>query len=74
MGGMLTDELGGHGLAVQPLLQIVEGLDDTITQDQKLAIGDAAKRSECCDDVGKAAEMSSPERENSRVSKPLALI
>ena len=54
VGRVLVDELARDGLAVEALLQVVEGLNGAVPDDQKLAIGDAAKGGEGLDDVGEA--------------------
>ena len=55
-------QLRRDGLAVEPLLQHVEGLHAAVAQDQQFAV-DRAGQMQRVDQIGKAPEMSSPVRE-----------
>ena len=54
MGGMLLQHLGRHGLAVEPLLQVVERRHGLLAAHQKLAVEHAVEV-DGLDDVGKGA-------------------
>ena len=56
------EQLGADGLAIEPLLQHVEALHPAVAHDQQFAV-DRRREPQRVDQIGKAAEMSSPVRE-----------
>ena len=59
----LGEQLGGDGLAVEPLLQHVEALHAAVAHDQQLAVDRAGQPQRLERDRGSSPEMSSPVRE-----------
>src|SRR5262245_1121376 len=55
MSGEILDHLACHRLAVQALLQVIEGSDMSLAQYEELAIEHAFSMGESLDDVGKGA-------------------
>jgi hypothetical protein len=51
VGRVLLQHGSRHGLAIEPLLQIIEGRDHTIAHHQKLAVGHTVKPHEAIGDV-----------------------